>query len=56
MKTSQFGRAIIKARALFFGGLTWGTRNAQADAVEQILDHTVADGINLVDTTESSHR
>ena len=55
MKTSQFGQAIM-ARALFFGGLTWGTQNAQADAVEQILDYTVAGGINLIDTAESSHR
>ena len=56
MKTSQFGRAIIRARALFFGGLTWGTQTTQVNGVEPILDYTVADGINLVDTTESGHR
>ena len=54
MKTSQFGQAIM-ARALFFGGLTWGTQTTQVNVVERILDYSVASGINLIVTAESSN-
>ena len=42
--------------ALFFGRLTWGTQNTQADGVEQFLEYEVVSSINISDTAESSHR
>ena len=51
MRMKTIGRTGISVSAICLGTMTWGTKNSEAEAHEQ-MDHAVAEGINFFDTAE----
>ena len=51
MRMKKLGQSDLEVSALCLGSMTWGMRNSQAEAHDQI-DRALAAGVNFIDTAE----
>ena len=51
MEYRRLGRTDLMVSAICLGSMTWGQKNTEAEAFEQ-LDHALDQGVNFIDTAE----